>query len=80
MGDLPTAAVVAVAGLAGGIVLGLAARLGRFCTLAVIEDAIFAADYRQLSMWALAMAIAMTGVAVLSHAGLIDIAGSLYHR
>ncbi len=80
MEDLPTTTVVAVAGSAGGIVLGLAARLGRFCTLAAIEDAMFAADYRRLRMWALAMAIAMTGVAILSHASLIDTSRSLYHH
>ena len=80
MGDLSATVVVAVAGLAGGIVLGLAARLGRFCTLAAVEDAMFAADYRRLRMWAFAIAIAMAGVAILSHTGLIDITGSLYHR
>lgn len=31
-------AAVALAGLVGGILLGLAARLGRFCTLGAIED------------------------------------------
>ena len=30
--------LVALIGLAGGIVLGLAARPGRFCTLGAIED------------------------------------------
>ena len=30
--------LVALIGLLGGVVLGLAARLGRFCTLGAIED------------------------------------------
>ena len=29
---------VAICGLLGGVLLGLAARLGRFCTLGAIED------------------------------------------
>ena len=28
-------------GLGGGILLGLAARMGRFCTLGAIEDAVY---------------------------------------
>ena len=32
--------LVALIGLGGGILLGLAARLGRFCTLGAIEDAL----------------------------------------
>jgi hypothetical protein len=30
--------LVALIGLLGGILLGLAARIGRFCTLGAIED------------------------------------------
>jgi uncharacterized protein len=30
--------IVAWIGLAGGVVLGLAARIGRFCTLGALED------------------------------------------
>jgi hypothetical protein len=29
---------VALVGLVGGVLLGLAARIGRFCTLGAIED------------------------------------------
>ena len=39
----PTSVLIALAGFAGGVILGLAARLGRFCTLSAIEDAIFSA-------------------------------------
>lgn len=80
MEELPPAVAVAAAGFVGGIVLGLAARLGRFCTLAAIEDAMFAGNYLRLRMWALALAIAMAGVAIIFNTGLIDITSSLYFR
>ena len=59
-------------GLAGGLILGLAARLGRFCTLAAIEDSLFAHDNTRLRMWVMAMAVAMLGVSVAEVGGLID--------
>jgi uncharacterized membrane protein YedE/YeeE len=72
--------MVAVAGGAGGILLGLAARLGRFCTLSSIEDALFGYDLTRLRMWALATAVAIAGVGVTSALGLVDFSQTLYHR
>lgn len=46
-------------GLIGGIALGLAARIGRFCTLGAIEDWIYSSDDRRMRMWALAIGIAV---------------------
>lgn len=80
MDEWPTSMLVAVIGGLGGIVLGLAARLGRFCTLAAIEDAIFAQDYLRLRMWGLAMAVAILGVWSLAALDLVDFSQSLYHR
>ena len=42
---------VALIGLGGGIVLGLAARLGRFCTLGAIEDLLYGGSAARLWMW-----------------------------
>ncbi len=68
-----TATLTAFAvGLAGGAVLGLAARLGRFCTLAAIEDALFAGNRLRLRMWVMAMAVGIFGVVAAELAGLID--------
>ena len=39
--SLSEAQFAALIGLTGGVVLGLAARLGRFCTLGAIEDALY---------------------------------------
>ena len=44
----------------GGAMLGLAARLGRFCTLGAIEDALYGGSDHRLRMWGVA-----TGTAVL---------------
>jgi hypothetical protein len=60
----------ALLGLLIGCVLGFAARRGRFCTFGAIEDAVFARDVRRLRAWALAVAVAMVGVQVLSLYGL----------
>ena len=59
LGEANTAALV---GLVGGVVLGLAARIGRFCTLGAIEDCLYGADDRRLRMWGVAIAVAVIGV------------------
>lgn len=79
MEDWPTSVLAALAGLIGGTILGLAARLGRFCTLSAIEDAIFGDDLRRLRMWALALAVAIASVAALAAVGQLDFSKSLYH-
>lgn len=54
--------IAALIGLLGGLALGLAARVGRFCTLGAIEDALYGADDRRLRMWAIAVGVAIIGV------------------
>ena len=56
LGDANTVALI---GLIGGILLGLAARVGRFCTLGTIEDYLYANDDRRLRMWAVAIGVAV---------------------
>ena len=58
LGEANTAALF---GLLGGIALGLAARIGRFCTLGAIEDVLYGADDRRLRMWAIAVGVAIIG-------------------
>ncbi|MEM7189024.1 MAG: YeeE/YedE family protein [Pseudomonadota bacterium] len=67
-------------GLAGGVLLGLAARRGRFCTLGAIENALYGGDWRLIRMWALALAVAIAGTFTLETAGLVDLSASLYAR
>jgi hypothetical protein len=52
--------VVAI-GLFGGVLLGLAARLGRFCTLGAIEDFFYGGSDIRLRMWVLAIGLAVIG-------------------
>lgn len=69
---------VALIGLVGGITLGVAARVGRFCTLGAIEDVLYGADDRRLRMWGIAIGVAVIGTHLAMAAGWFDIAESAY--
>lgn len=72
--------VATFAGLAGGIVLGLAARLGRFCMMGAVEDAVYGADLSRLRMVAMAAAVAVGATGLLVAAGTVDPGTSVYLR
>ncbi len=74
--------LVTLIGGFGGLLLGLAARLGRFCTLGALEDAIYSHNDIRLRMWAVAIGVAMIGVHVLVALGVMDLgaAGILSER
>lgn len=76
--EIPAGALVALIGFAGGIGLGLAARIGRFCTLGAIEDAVFSGNLIRLRSWALAMAVAIAGTWALGALELIQPDRSFY--
>lgn len=78
--ELPDTTLMALVGLAGGVILGLAARLGRFCSLGAIEDALYAGSLTRLRMWALAASVAISGSFLAQGAGLFDAAESIYLR
>ena len=59
----------ALIGLVGGILLGLAARMGRFCTLGAIEDATYGGSQIRIRMWAIALGISIISVHFLSNFG-----------
>ena len=69
----------ALAGLLGGGALGLSSSIGRFCTLGAIEDALYGDDYSRLRMWALALAVGISGMFGLEALGLIDYSQSIYY-
>ena len=69
LGEANTAALV---GLIGGIALGLAARIGRFCTLGAIEDILYSSDDRRMRMWGLAIGTAIIGTQLAMASGLVD--------
>lgn len=75
LGEANTAALI---GLMGGLVLGLAARIGRFCTLGAIEDVLYGGDDRRLRMWGIAIGVAVIGTHVALASGLFDNTESAY--
>ena len=77
---LGTGGTSALIGLFGGILLGLAARRGRFCTLGAIEDALYGGDWDRIRMWALALAVAISGTFLLAETGLLDLSTTIYAR
>ncbi len=70
--------VAAAIGLFGGILLGLAARLGRFCTLGAIEDYLYGNNDKRLRMWGLAIGCAVVGSFGLMALGLFETGQSFY--
>ncbi|PCJ04709.1 MAG: YeeE/YedE family protein [Rhodobacteraceae bacterium] len=75
LSDSQTAATV---GLFGGILLGLAARLGRFCTLGAIEDLLYGGSTLRMRMWVLAIGVAVIGSFSLIGLGMLDETQSFY--
>ena len=64
--------MAALIGGMGGILLGLAARMGRFCTLGAIEDYLYANSQTRLRMWGLSIGVAMFAVFAMMGADLVD--------
>jgi len=75
MGDSNLAALI---GLFGGVLLGLAARVGRFCTLGAIEDLLYGGSSTRMRMWILAIATAIIGTFSLIGLDLLDPGESFY--
>jgi len=72
------ATLVALVGAFGGVLLGLAARLGRFCTLGAIEDFLYQGSDLRLRMWGLAIGSAIIGSFALIGLGLLPVEKTLY--
>jgi uncharacterized membrane protein YedE/YeeE len=75
LGEANTAALI---GLIGGIALGLAARIGRFCTLGAIEDLLYSSDDRRMRMWGLAIGTAIVGAHLAMGSDLLDASETAY--
>ncbi|MHA6346594.1 YeeE/YedE family protein [Roseivivax sp. CAU 1761] len=70
-------ALVAI-GFAGGLLLGVAARGGRFCTLGAIEDLHFGRTGSRMRMWGVALGCAVALVFGAAMLGWVDPAQSVY--
>ena len=68
----------ALVGLGGGILLGLAARMGRFCTLGAIEDATYGGSQIRIRMWAIALGLSIVAVHLCTYYGILNSLESLY--
>ncbi|WP_212523417.1 YeeE/YedE family protein [Actibacterium sp. MT2.3-13A] len=79
MDIIPIGAIAALIGLATGIVLGLAARMGDFCTLGAIENAVYGEDQRRLRMWGIVLGTAIFSTHLLAADGRIDLGATVYH-
>lgn len=79
MDALPTGLLAALIGLAGGMVLGLAARLGDFCTLGALESAVYGRDQKRLRLWGIVLGVAILATQFGAMAGVIDLSGTFYH-
>ncbi len=69
---------MALVGLLGGVLLGLAARLGRFCSMGAVEDALYGNDTKRLRMWGVAIGIAIIGSFMAEAMGAAAITDSIY--
>lgn len=71
-------AIAAIIGLLGGVVLGLSARLGRFCTLGAIEDYLYQGSDTRLRMWILAIGVAGMATTGLIATGALTASDTVY--
>ncbi len=71
-------ALVALIGMASGLLLGLAARLGRFCTMGAIEDMLYGQNDTRMRMWVLAIGLSVIGTFGLMATGLLEPERSFY--
>lgn len=79
MEHLPAGVLAALVGLVGGVLLGLAARLGNFCTLNALETAIWGGDQRRLRLWGIALGVAIGGTWLGAALGAITLSQTFYH-
>src|SRR4029079_13259744 len=59
-------------------IFGAVANRVNFCTMGAVTDIVNFSDWRRMRMWVLAIAVAITGSAILAALGLIDLSKSIY--
>ncbi len=77
-GGIPDSILIALIGFGGGLLLGFAARLGRFCTLGAIEDFLYQHSDTRLRMWGLAIGVAGLSTFALAALGQVDLSANAY--
>ena len=76
---IPEPLLIALIGFGGGALLGLAARLGRFCTLGAIEDYLYQQSDTRLRMWVLAIGVAGILTFGLAGLGAVNLSANVYY-
>jgi len=71
--------LAALVGIFGGVIMGLAARLGGFCTLGAIESWVYSNNQTRARMWGVTLGVAILGTFGLASAGMLDLGATLYH-
>jgi hypothetical protein len=79
MESIPVGAWAALIGLVTGCVLGLAARLGEFCTLGALESALYGEDHRRLRTWGVVLGTGIAATYLLDALGQIHLDRTIYH-
>jgi len=77
--DVAAGVQAGAVGLGAGVLLGLCARLGDFCTLGALELAVIGRDYRRVHIWSLALGVAVLSTHLAEAAGMIDIGRTYYY-
>ena len=72
--------LAALVGLFGGIMLGVAARMGRFCTLGAVEDMLYQHSTVRMRMWLTGIGTAIIGTFGLMALGFLDAESTVYLR
>lgn len=75
---ISAAQAMALVGACGGLLLGLASRLGRFCTLGAIEDAMYGGSWRRARIWGVALGGSILLTFGAGGLGLVDLSTSAY--
>ncbi|MGX0978696.1 putative membrane protein YedE/YeeE [Roseovarius sp. MBR-51] len=76
--EIPDPLLITLAAFGGGVLLGLAARVGRFCTLGAIEDLLYQGSDTRLRMWGVALGVAGVAAFVMAALGHFEIAENVY--
>lgn len=80
MDAITSGGAAALIGLLAGAMLGLSARLGRFCTLGAIETAVYGADQRRLRLWGIVLGVAIGTTQLGVALGWVDLGDTFYHQ
>ncbi len=70
--------LAAFVGLFGGLLLGIAARMGRFCTLGAIEDMLYQHSTVRIRMWLVGIGTAIVGTFGLMSLGILQPEETVY--